>query len=335
VEVSSERLRVGFLMDPLERVAVNHDTTFALMLATQARGHAVVCFEQQHLFHDQGRPAAVAREVEVQPVQGVHFRVVAERVVALDELDVLWLRKDPPVDDAFIHATQLVEATGQAAPLLINSPAGLRGAAEHLWALRFPELSPPTLVSCDLAQLKAFVEAAPAGAVLKPVEGHAGEGVVLLQRADRNTTALLELYTRRGTQWAMLQHYLPEARAGDKRILVLDGEPLGAVLRVPRDDDHRGNMAAGAQPVRTTLSARDREVCARIAPDLRAAGLLFVGLDVIGGWLTEVNVTSPTGLVEIARLDGTPLADQVVAHVEREALRRGVGRESSSKTLSS
>ena len=321
--MSSERLRVGFLMDPLERVSVHHDTTFALMLATQARGHAVICFEQHELFHDAGRPAARVREVEVQPVQGTHFRVLAERTVALDELDVLWLRKDPPVDDAFLHATQLLEASGGPAPLFVNAPAGLRGAAEHLWALRFPDLSPPTLVSCDLAQLKAFVEAAPRGAVLKPVEGHAGEGVVLLQRADRNTTALLELYTQRGTRWAMLQHYLPEARAGDKRILILDGEPLGAVLRVPRDDDHRGNMAAGAQPVRTALTARDREVCARIAPDLRAAGLLFVGLDVIGGWLTEVNVTSPTGLVEVSRLDGTPLVERVVAHVEGLASLRG------------
>jgi len=322
--VSSERLRVGFLMDPLERVLIHHDTTFALMLATQSRGHAVLCFEQHQLFHAEGRPAVRAREVEVQPVQGEHFRVLVERTVPLDALDVLWLRKDPPVDEAFLHATQLVETAGSRAPLFVNAPSGLRGASEHLWALRFPDLSPPTLVSCDLLQLKAFVDAAPAGAVLKPVEGHGGEGVVLLQPGDRNSTSLLELYTCRGTQWAMLQHYLPEARAGDKRILVLDGEPLGAVLRVPRDDDHRGNMAAGGQPVRAAITPRDRVLCERLKPELRAAGLIFVGLDVIGDWLTEVNVTSPTGLVEVARLDGTPLAERVVAHVERLAgSRRG------------
>ncbi len=323
---SRERLDVGFLMDPLERVLVHHDTTFALMLATQARGHRVLCFEQRQLFHAQGRPSVHAREVEVQPIQGAHFRVVGSRTLGLDELDVLWLRKDPPVDPAFLHATQLVEATLQRSPLFVNAASALRGASEHLWALRFPDLSPPTLVSCHVAELKAFVEAAPDGAVLKPVEGHGGEGVVLLHRGDRNTTALLELYTRAGTEWAMLQRYLPEARVGDKRILVLQGEPLGAVLRVPREDDHRGNLAAGGTPVRSPLTAWDRALCERLAPHLKAEGLHFVGLDVIGQWLTEVNVTSPTGLVEIAQLDGTPLADRVVASIERlAAARPGAG----------
>jgi len=308
-------------MDPLERVLVHHDTTFALMLATQARGNRVLCLEQHQLLHAHGRPAAHAREVEVQPVQGAHFRVVGGRTVALEELDVLWLRKDPPVDTAFLHATQLVEAS-TCPPLFVNAPAGLRGASEHLWALRFPDLCPPTLVSADVAELRDFVESAPAGVVLKPVEGHGGEGVVLLHRGDRNTASLLELYTRRGTEWTMLQHYLPEARAGDKRILVLDGEPLGAVLRVPRADDHRGNMAAGGAPVRAELTAEDRALCRRLAPHLRAEGLHLVGLDVIGRCLTEVNVTSPTGLLEISRLDGTPLAERVVAHVEQLLERR-------------
>jgi glutathione synthase len=318
----SERLNVGFLMDPLERVLVHHDTTFALMVATQARGHRIHCFEQYQVSFAEGRPAVRAREVEVQPVPGAHFRVVGTRTLGMDELDLVWMRKDPPVDEAFLHATQLVEASSGKAPLFVNAPRGLRSASEHLWALRFPDLSPPTLVSCEVAELKAFIEAAPAGAVLKPVEGHGGEGVVLLGRGDRNTTSLLELYTRRGTEWAMLQHYLPEARVGDKRILVLEGEPLGAVLRVPREDDHRGNLAAGGTPVRAGLTARDRELCRRLAPHLAAEGLFFVGLDVIGDWLTEVNVTSPTGLVEIAELDGAPLADRVVSSLERLARAR-------------
>jgi glutathione synthase len=318
----SERLNVGFLMDPLERVLVHHDTTFALMVATQARGHRIHCFEQYQVSFAEGRPAVRAREVEVQPVPGAHFRVVGTRTLGMDELDLVWMRKDPPVDEAFLHATQLVEASSGKAPLFVNAPRGLRSASEHLWALRFPDLSPPTLVSCEVAELKAFIEAAPAGAVLKPVEGHGGEGVVFLGRGDRNTTSLLELYTRRGTEWAMLQHYLPEARVGDKRILVLEGEPLGAVLRVPREDDHRGNLAAGGTPVRAGLTARDRELCRRLAPHLAAEGLFFVGLDVIGDWLTEVNVTSPTGLVEIAELDGAPLADRVVSSLERLARAR-------------
>jgi glutathione synthase len=328
--VRSLPLTVGFLMDPLERVLVHHDTTFALMLATQARGHRLLCFEQHQLSFAHGRPTIQAREVEVQPVQGAHFRVVATKTLGVDELDVLWLRKDPPVDAAFLHATQLVEASAARAPVFINAPAGLRGASEHLWALRFPELSPETLVSAEVSELKAFVEAAPEGAVLKPVEGHGGEGVVLLARGDRNTASLLELYTRRGTEWAMLQRYLPEARVGDKRILVLDGEPLGAVLRVPREDDHRGNLAAGGKPVRSPLTAKDRALCQRLAPHLRAEGLHFVGLDVIGDWLTEVNVTSPTGLVEIAQLDGTSLADQVVASVDKKARARSAASSSKS-----
>jgi glutathione synthase len=323
---SKERLTVGFLMDPLEKVLVHHDTTFALMLATQARGHRILCFEQHQLSFAKGRPTALAREVQVQPLQGAHFKVLESHTVGLDELDVLWLRKDPPVDAVFLHATQLVEASTARSPLFLNAPAGLRGASEHLWALRFPDLSPPTLVSADVGELKAFIEAAKDGAVLKPVEGHGGEGVVLLNPGDRNTTSLLELYTRRGTEWAMLQHYLPEARVGDKRILVLDGEPLGAVLRVPREDDHRGNLAAGGKAVRAPLTAQDRTLCARLAPYLRAEGLHFVGLDVIGNWLTEVNVTSPTGLVEIAQLDGIPLAETVVASVERLAAAHALAR---------
>jgi glutathione synthase len=323
--VSSDRLSVGFLMDPLERVLVHHDTTFALMLATQARGHRLLCFEQHDLFYGHSRPMVQAREVEVQPVPGAHFRVVGTRTLGLAEMDVVWMRKDPPVDAAFLHATQLVEASSLPSPLFVNAPSGLRGAGEHLWALRFPDLSPSTLVSSNVEELKAFIEASPEGAVLKPVEGHGGEGVVLLKKGDRNATSLLELYTRQGTEWAMLQAYLPEARVGDKRILVFDGEPLGAVLRVPRDDDHRGNLAAGGSAVRATLTANDRALCQRLALHLRQEGLHFVGLDVIGDKLTEVNVTSPTGLVEIARLDGTPVADRVVGLVESKARARSQG----------
>jgi glutathione synthase len=320
--VQNERLTVGFLMDPLEQVLVHHDTTFALMLATQARGHRILCFEQHHLSYAHRRPQVLAREVEVEAAQGAHFRVLGTRTVGIDALDILWMRKDPPVDAAFLHATHLVEASLGRAPLFLNAPRGLRAASEHLWALRFPDLSPPTLVSADLTELKAFIDAAPDGAVLKPVEGHGGEGVVLLLKGDRNTSALLELYTRNGREWALVQRYLPEARVGDKRILVLDGEPLGAVLRVPRDDDHRGNLAAGGKPVRSSLTPKDRALCERLAPHLKAEGLHFVGLDVIGDFLTEVNVTSPTGLVEIAQLDGTRVADRVVEVVEKKARAR-------------
>jgi glutathione synthase len=304
-------------MDPLEQVLVHHDTTFVLMRAAQSRGHRLLSFGQEAIFHQAGQAHARAREVEVFEEQGHHFRVLAEHELPLAVLDVLWLRKDPPVDVAFLHATQLVEATGGRAPVYINAPGGLRTANEHLWALHFPELTPETLVSRSPEALRAFIQAFPNGAVVKPVDGYGGAGVVLLRAEDRNTPSMLELLTARGQQWAVAQEYVPAAREGDKRILVLDGEPLGAILRVPRESDHRANMAVGGRPVKTELTARDREICAALAPALRREGLVFVGLDVIGNFLIEVNVTSPTGLAELTRFDGGDPAGRIIDHLER------------------
>jgi len=323
--VDAAPLTIGFLMDPLEQVLVHHDTTFALMRSAQSRGHRLLSFGQEALFHEGGQVHARAREVEVYEEQGHHFRVVAEREVPLGVLDVLWMRKDPPVDVAFLHTTQLVEATGGRAPVYINSPTGLRTANEKLWALHFPELTPDTLVSRDLAQLRAFIDDAADGAIVKPVDGHGGEGVVLLRRGDRNAPSVLELLTARGGDWVVAQAYVPAAREGDKRILLLDGEPLGAINRLPLETENRANMAVGGQPVKTELTRRDREICTRLAPALRREGLVFVGIDVIGDFLIEVNVTSPTGLAELARLDGGDPAGRIVAHVERLAADRQGG----------
>jgi glutathione synthase len=310
-------LIIGFLMDPLEQLLVHHDTTFALMAAAQARGHRLLSLGQEALFHRDGKAQVHAREVEVFDRQGHHFRVLSEREVALGFLDVLWMRKDPPVDAAFLHATQLVEATGSSSPLFVNTPSGLRTANEKLWALHFPDLTPATLVSRDLSQVRTFIDDAPEGVIVKPVDGHGGEGVVLLQRGDRNTNSVLELLTARGREWVVAQHYVSAARQGDKRILLLDGEPLGAINRVPLETENRANMAVGGTPVKTELTPRDREICARLAPHLRREGLVFVGIDVIGDFLIEVNVTSPTGLAEMARLDGGDPAGRIVRHVEQ------------------
>ena len=318
-------LTIGFLMDPLESVLVHHDTTFALMRSAQSRGHRLLSFGQDALFHEGGQVHARAREVEVFEEQGRHFRVIAEREVPLGMLDVLWMRKDPPVDVTFLHATQLVEATGGRTPLYVNSPSGLRTANEKLWALHFPELTPETLVSRDLAQLRAFIEAAPDGAIVKPVDGFGGQGVVLLRRGDRNGQSVLELLTARGRDWVVAQTYIPAAREGDKRILLLDGEPIGAINRLPLETENRANMAVGGQPVKSELTRQDREICARLAPALRREGLIFVGIDVIGGFLIEVNVTSPTGLAELARLEGGDPAGRILAHVERLAADRQGG----------
>ena len=318
-------LTIGFLMDPLEQVLVHHDTTFALMRSAQERGHRLLSFGHEALLHSGGQAEASVREVEVFDRQGHHFRVIAEKQLPLATLDVLWMRKDPPVDVTFLHATQLVEATGGRAPVYVNSPSGLRTANEKLWALHFPELTPATLVSRDLEQLRAFIDDAPDGAIVKPVDGHGGAGVVLLRRDDRNVNSVLELLTGRGQEWAVAQAYVPEAREGDKRILLLDGEPLGAINRVPLETENRANLAVGGRPVKTVLTPRDREICARLAPFLRREGLVFVGIDVIGDFLIEVNVTSPTGLAELARLDGGDPAGRILAHVERLAADRREG----------
>ncbi|WNG13266.1 glutathione synthase [Cystobacter fuscus] len=312
-------LTFGFLMDPLESVRVDHDSTFALMLEAQRRGHQVRYFEQPWLRFNGSRAEARMRTVTVRREPGRHFDVLGDALQPLSELDVLFLRKDPPVDAEFIQATQLVELHNGRAPVFINNPTGIRDANEKLFGLRFPELMPETLIARDMAQLSRFVADHPAGTILKPVEGFGGQGIVFMQPGDRNLRSLLEVLTVGGRKAIVAQAYLPESRQGDKRIILVDGEPCGAVLRVPSHDDHRGNMAAGGTPVKTSLTAREREICARLKPSLQERGLYLVGIDVIGDWLTEVNVTSPTGLVEIDKLDDSNVEAKVIDLAERMA----------------
>ncbi|HME89919.1 MAG TPA: glutathione synthase [Myxococcaceae bacterium] len=312
------RLRIGFWMDPLEGIVIHHDTTFALMLECQRRSHEILCFYQDGLYCLDGCARARMRSVSVRRERGRHFDVLSESDAAIGELDILFLRKDPPVDAAYWHATQLFELARGDRPFCINAPAGLRSANEKLFALKFADLVPRTLVSSDLKMLRSFVEEV-GHAVLKPIDGFAGRGVLQVKPADANLNPILELMTARGTQAVIAQAYVPESRAGDKRIMLLNGEPLGAVLRVPEGGDPRGNMAAGAHPVKASLTARDREICQRLAPELAAHGLYLVGIDVLGDYLTEVNVTSPTGLVEIDSLDGSSLESRVIDFGEQHA----------------
>lgn len=306
-------------MDPIESVLVGHDTSFAFMLECQRRGHEIRYFEQKDLGFRGGRAAARMRTVRVRRAAGNHFEVLADAVVPLSSLDVLFLRKDPPVDVAYLHATHFADLSGSdARTFIINDPAGLRDANEKLYPLRYPDLVPRTFVSSDLATIRAFLEEVGGEMVVKPVDGFGGRGVFHVRREDRNTTSLLEFVTDRGRVPVVAQQYLPESREGDKRIIVLDGEPLGAMLRVPNEDDVRANLAAGARFTRAALTERDREICRRLAPDLRRRGLYFVGLDVIGGYLTEVNVTSPTGIEEINALDGITIERDVIDFVERK-----------------
>jgi glutathione synthase len=229
----------------------------------------------------------------------------------LETMDVVFMRKDPPDSTAYLYATYLLDYIDPGQTLVLNHPQGLRAANEKMFALQFREAIPETIVTQDKQTIREFVDAK-GMAVLKPLGGKAGEGILLLQAGDRNLNSLVEISTQQGQLPVMVQVYLPEAQDGDKRIILLDGEPIGAVNRVPSGSEFRGNMATGGRVVRATLTEREHQICAQLAPTLRKNGLIFVGIDVIGGYLTEVNVTSPTGIREIDRLDDVRLGDRVM-----------------------
>ncbi len=316
-------LNIGFLMDPLETVRVNHDSTFALMQEAQTRGHQVRYFEQGWLRFNGTCAEARMRHVTVRAEQGRHFDVLEDAARPLSTLDVLFMRKDPPVDAEFLHATQLVELCGDRAPAFLNHPAGIRDANEKLFALRYPDLMPDTRITRELPVLLDFIARNERGTILKPIDGFGGKGILFLGPGDRNARSAVELLTQGGREAVVAQAYIPESRQGDKRILLVDGEPVGGVLRVPAADDNRGNMAAGGKPVKAVLTPRDLEICERLKPELRRRGLLLVGIDVLGDYLTEVNVTSPTGLVEANHLDNVCIEAKVLDVAERLVAQHG------------
>ncbi len=312
--------RFAFVMDPLGRILPDKDTTFVFMLEALARGHAVYFLRAEDLFAHRAVPHGVARRVEVRRPTAddpTHFRLFEECVEPLTWFDAVFMRKDPPFDMAYFFATHLLSLVDPARTLVLNDPRGLREANEKLYALNFPAVIPPSLVTSDIARLKVFLEELGGEMIVKPLDGAGGSGIFHVHKSDRNLNAILESATDTGRRLIMAQRYLSEIRQGDKRIIVLDGEPLGAVWRIPREDEHRGNIHVGGRVARAEITARDREICAALAPRLRADGLVFVGLDVIGDWLTEVNVTSPTGIQEINALDGVVLEAAVIDLVER------------------
>jgi glutathione synthase len=313
-------LRLLYVMDPLERVLVDKDTTFAFMLEGERRGHAQYTCAIADLFVERAVPHARARRAEVRRAEP-HYTLSEARTAALTWFDAVFMRKDPPFDLTYYFATQVLGLVDPRLTFVTNDPTGLREANEKLYALRFPDLIPESLVSADAAQLKAFMEDLGGEMIVKPLDGCGGAGVFHVHRGDRNLNAILETSTQNGARLIMAQRYLPAAREGDKRVIVLTGEPLGAILRIPREDEHRGNIHVGGRVERARIEARDREICRRIAPRLAADGLHFVGLDIIGGLLTEINVTSPTGVQEIDRLDGVCLETQVLEFVEGRAAR--------------
>ena len=312
-------LRLLYVMDPLARILVDQDTTFAFMLEGERRGHEQYACQVEELFVEKSAPHARVRPAHVRRAAD-HYTLGEERTLPLTTFDVVFMRKDPPFDMAYFFATHVLGLADPAKTLVVNDPRGLREANEKLYALHFPELIPESLVTADPVRLKTFMEALGGEMIVKPLDGCGGAGVFHLHRGDRNLNAILELSTANGTRLVMAQRYLSAVRtSGDKRLIVLAGEPLGAIARVPREDEHRGNIHVGGRVVRATVDARDREICRRMAPRLQADGLWFVGLDVIGGLVTEVNVTSPTGIQEIDRLEGTNLAARVIDFVEQRA----------------
>ena len=298
-------LRVAVQMDPIEGINIDADSTFALMLEAQARGHALWHYLPRDLALASGRVLARANPVTVERKKGAHWRFGPEEELDLSTMDVVLMRQDPPFDMAYITATHILEHI-HPRTLVVNDPAAVRNAPEKLFVTHFPDLMPETLVTADRRQIMRFRERHGA-IILKPLFGNGGAGVFLVKPDDMNLNALLEMFTERSREPLVIQRYVPEVRQGDKRIILVDGEAMGAINRVPAEGEARSNMHVGGRPEKTTLTAREREICARIGPVLKARGLIFVGIDVIGGYLTEINVTSPSGLQEIARLDGVHL----------------------------
>lgn len=301
----SRQLAVAIQMDPIETIDIDADSTFVLGLEAQARGHGLWHYLPRHLSLSGGRVVARARPLTLRREKGNHYTFGPWTELDLASMDVVLMRQDPPFDMAYITATHILEHI-HPKTLVVNDPVSVRNAPEKLFVTHFLDLMPPTLISADREQIQAF-RREHGDVILKPLYGNGGAGVFLLRADDLNFNALFELFTERSREPLVIQRYVPEVREGDKRIILVDGEPMGAINRVPPEGEARSNLHVGGRAEKTTLTDREREICARLGPALRERGLIFVGIDVIGGYLTEINVTSPTGLQEVARFDGVHL----------------------------
>ena len=310
-------LRVAVQMDPLETINIVGDSTFALMLGAQARGHRLYHYLAQDLTYQDGRLYAGVHEVSVQAVAGNHFNLGSFSILDLgSDVDVVLMRQDPPFDLGYITATHLLERI-QSETLVVNDPAAVRNAPEKVWVLDFAEFMPPTVVTRSLGVARKFL-AEHGDIVVKPVHGFAGGSVFRIGPDGRNLASLIELFNRSYREPHVLQKFIPEIAQGDKRIVLVDGEVAGAVNRVPGEGEIRSNLAVGGKAAKTELTDRELEICAVIGPECRKRGLLFVGIDVIGGrWLTEINVTSPTGIVAVDKFNGTDTPALIWDAIER------------------
>ncbi|MDQ0325387.1 glutathione synthase [Rhodopseudomonas julia] len=309
-------LSVAVQMDPIAQIDIRGDTTFALMLEAQKRGHSLFYYEPRHLSMEAGRVFARMRAVSVADEVGRHYELdEAEQQLGLEDFDVVLMRQDPPFDMAYISATHLLERV-HPKTLVVNDPAHVRNAPEKLFVTEFSDLMPETLISRDIAAIRAFREEH-RDIILKPLYGNGGAAVFRISEGDENLSSLIELFETTFREPFVVQRYLPEIRKGDKRIIIVDGEPAGAINRIPAVGDARSNMHVGGKAVAAELTDRDREICARIGPELKARGFILVGIDVIGDVMTEINVTSPTGIRELQRFSDIDAAAMVWDAIEQ------------------
>ena len=307
-------LRVAFQMDPIESVNIDGDSSFRIALEAQARGHEVFVYTPDKLAYRAGRVVAQAQAATLRRVTGDHVTLGPVAELDLASVDVVWLRQDPPFDMGYITTTHILDRI-HPATLVVNDPFWVRNYPEKLLVLDFPDLTPPTTIARDLATLKAFKERH-GDIILKPLYGNGGAGVFRLDPGDRNLNALHELFCGINREPLIAQKFLSDVSAGDKRIILVDGDPVGAINRVPATGETRSNMHVGGRAEKIGLTDREREICAAIGPLLRERGQIFVGIDVIGGWLTEINVTSPTGIQELERFDGINVAAMIWEAIE-------------------
>ncbi len=308
-------LWVALQMDPIENVSVSADSTFRIGLEAEARGHRLFQYTPDRLIYDEGRVMATGRPVTLRREQGNHASFANWATVNLSEFDVIWLRQDPPFDMGYVTTTHLLDRVHPEA-FVVNDPFWVRNCPEKLMVLDFPDLTPPTMIARDVASIRAFRERH-GDIIVKPLYGNGGAGVFHLRPDDPNLSSLMETFAGINREPMIAQQYLPAVVKGDKRIILVDGEPVGAINRVPAAGEARSNMHVGGRPEKIGLTAREREICAVIGPVLREKGLLFTGIDVIDGWLTEINVTSPTGIQELERFDGVNAAALIWEAIER------------------
>ena len=319
------KLKMGFIVDPIEQFNINTDTTFTFMLESQARGYEVWYFEIKDIFVKDGRPFCRAKKVKIKRAKDF-YKVTSSKTLSFEDFDVLWMRKDPPFNLDYIYTTYYLSLVDPTKTFVINDPKGIRESNEKLYTLYFPEVIPQSCVAKDINRLNEFLREVGGEMVVKPLDGHGGEGVFYVREGDKNAGVILENVTKFGTQFVIAQKFIKKVNEGDKRIILLNGKPIGSVLRVAKKGgEFRCNFHSGGSAHKSMLTSRDRIICDTISERLVSDGLYFVGIDVIGGYLTEVNTTSPTCVQEINTLSGVKLEENVIDFVEHYLNSNNIG----------